>query len=227
MKKTKALSIALAALTVSAVAASVSAADYYVDPGYELPDVSEGEQYKEGNTNASPAPTPGTGSSEGSTSASKAKPSTTLSNVAVDRAINSGKAVKASYQKAAIKSSSMAALAKKADSVLKVETARYSISIKGDSVTDAKNIDLGMKITKDSGKGALIIRTAQAGSYGCTVSMSVPAKIYEQAGVDLSKAAIYSINVETGEVVKLQDVEVDADGNIVFDITDGGTYVIL
>lgn len=218
MKKSQAMSALAAVLAVSAMAASVSAADYAQDPSFVLPDIGG---FKAGNASESPAP------SADSSSSTSAKVSTVISDRSVTQAIKKGTTIKASYKQASIKASAVATLAKTEGAVLKLSTARYNISISADSVTDAKDIDLGMKITKDSKKGALIIRTNQSGDYGCTVTMSVPAKIYEQAGVDLSKAAVYSIDTASKTVVKISDVEVDGDGNIVIDLTAGGTYVIL
>lgn len=216
MKKAKAMSIFAAALLASSMAVSVNAADYAEDPGYTLPETG----YKTGTTGETPAPA---SSSTGTSSTAKAV--TTVSTKSVEKAIANGTTITASYTKAAVKASAMAALAKSEDATLKISTKRYGIEIASSSVTEAKDVDFGIKITKNSKKGALILRTNQTDSYGCTVKLSLPAKVYDQAGVDIENAAIYQI--VDGKAVKVADVEVDEDGNIVFEITDGGTYVIL
>lgn len=218
MKKTKAMSIFAAALMVTSIAASVSAADYAEDPGFLLPDVTPG--FKTGNTGATPV------TSGSASESAAAKVATAINSRSITAAIKRGTAVKASYKKADIKAAAMAALAK-AKGVLKVTTARYDVEIDAASITEATDIDLAIKITKDSSKGALILRTAQAGSYGCTVKVCIPAKIYDQAGVDVSEASVYCIDTASKSAEKLGAVEVDGDGNIVLELTEGGTLVIL
>lgn len=221
MKKTKAMSVFAAALLASSMVVSVSAADYVDDPGYILPDISGN---KTGNTGATPVTSE---TAESGSSSSAAKETTVISESSVENAIADSKPIVASYKDAAVKSTAVAALAKAEDAVLTVVTKRYTVEIESSSVTEAKDVNLAMKFTKDSKKGALIIKTAQKDSFGCTVKMSVPAKVYEQAGVDLSKAAVYKIDSKTKKAVKVADIELDEDGNILFEITDGGNYVIL
>lgn len=218
MKKTKAMSVFAAALLASSMVVSVSAADYVDDPGYILPDINGN---KTGNTGATPS------TSATAESGSAAKETTVISESSVEKAIADSKPIVASYKDAVVKSTAVAALAKAEDAVLTVVTKRYTVEIESSSVTEAKDVNLAMKFTKDSKKGALIIKTEQKGDFGCTVKMSVPSKVYEQAGVDLSKAAVYKIDSKTKKAVKVADIELDEDGNILFEITDGGNYVIL
>ncbi len=228
MKKTKAMGILSAAVLTVSMAATVNAADYAVKPDYTLP--------KHEPIVSAPVTTP-SASEETSSSVytsmtemyniSFKSVATTISDSSVKSAINRGKPIVASYDRANVKRSAVAELAGSTGSVLTVVTKRYAVEIAADSVTDAKDISLAMKITKDSNKGALIIRTQQKGSFGCTVSMSVPAKIYAQAGVDLDSAAVYKIIDGTKTAVKVCDIGIDSNGNITFDITDGGSYVIL
>lgn len=214
MKKSKVISVLAAAVLASSAAVSVSAVDY----GVALPLVT-----RPGSTGETPAPST-TVSADGTTTTVAAHENTVVSANSVARAAASGKAISASYSDAAVKSNAIAALAKVDGGVLNVKTKRFTVSISADSITEVKDINLGMKITKNSKKGALILRTKQKGSYGCTVEMAIPAKIYEQAGVDLDKAQVYTINDGKAEVYS--DVQV-SNGDIVFDITDGGTYIIL
>ncbi len=218
MKMTKAISIASAAVLAASMAVSVSAADYADTPNYILPEVQLNPGGADGST---PAPS----TDNAASSSSSAAVSTVVSENNVERAIANSKPVKVSYKEAAIKSNAIAALAKKADAVLKVETKRYTMEIASDSVTEAKDIDLGIKITKNSKKGALILKTNQKGEYGCTIKMSIPAKIYEQSGVDLDKASVYI--VKDGKAVKLGAVELDDNGNIILEISEGGQIIIL
>lgn len=232
MKKTKALSICAAALMVSAVAASVGATDYSSDPGYTLPDYTPSTNSTTNNrvgTGESPAPSTDSSSDSSSDSASDTttKVATTISTSDVSAAIAEGTAITASSTQAAIKSTAIAELASTEGATLTVVTSKFTVTIDSSSVTDAKDIDLGMKITKNSDKGALILSTAQSGEYGCTVKMAIPAKVYEQAGVDLSKAAVYVVDPETGKAVKYADLELDEDGNIILEIVEGGKYIIL
>lgn len=252
MKKMKVMSLFAAALMIFSTASAVGAADYAADPHYPLPVIpgfgGSAPTGQQGTLTPSITPS-SSGSSSGT--GSNASVATVISDRTVTAAIKRGTAIRASYNKAFLKASSMAALAKSKGAVLKIATARYNIEIDADSVTEAKDIDLAMRFTryckdKDTNKvcsyckergiddkcdrckrSALIIRTAQSGDYGCTVRMSIPSKIYKQTCLDESKASVYKINSKTKKYVKVSDIEIDKNGNIVFEITDGGTYVIL
>lgn len=215
MKKSKVMSIVAAAVLASCTAVSVNAMDY----GVANPLVT-----RPGNTNASPAPANPGSSSTGS---SAAKAPTVVNSRSVAKAAATGKPIKASASNAEVKSNAVAALAKVEGGTLNVKTSRFSVSIAAESVTETKDINLGIKMTKSSKAGALILKTVQKGEYGCTLKMSVPSKIYEQAGVDLDSAMVYVVDPETKMATPFCEIEVDADGNITFDITDGGNYIIL
>lgn len=220
MKKSKVMSIVAAAVLASCTAVSVNAMDY----GVANPIVT-----RPGNTNATPAPANPESSSSGSSStgSSAAKETTVVSTNSVARAAATGKAIKASANNAEVKSNAVAALAKVEGGTLNVKTSRFSVSIAADSVTEVKDINLGIKMTKSSKAGALILKTVQKGEYGCTLKMSIPSKIYSQAGVDLDSAMVYVVDPETKKATPFCEIEVDDNGNITFDITDGGNYIIL
>ena len=223
MKKSKVMSIVAAAVLASCTSVSVNAMDY----GVANPIVT-----RPGNTNATPAPsnTPSSGSSSGTSSSgssSQGKAATVVNSRSVAKAAATGKPITASASNAEVKSNAVAALAKVEGGTLNVKTSRFSVSIAAESVTETKDINLGIKMTKSSKAGALILKTVQKGEYGCTLKMSVPSKIYEQAGVDLDSAMVYVVDPETKMATPFCEIEVDADGNITFEITDGGNYIIL
>lgn len=220
MKRAKALSAIIAAIMISGTAVSVSAADYGSDPGYTPPPVSSpvGRPVDPGAAAA--------GVSQSSPNMPAVKYSEVTSR-AITVALETGAAVPIKSGKAAVKSSSLAQLAKKEEAVLRFEANRFTAEIEASSVIDPKNIDIGLNITKNSSRGALIIKTRQRGEYGCTVKYSIPAKIYEQAGVDLSKAAVYVVDRRTGVAVLYSQLDIDEDGNIVFEVFEGGDFIIL
>lgn len=216
MKKSKVMSIVAAAVLASCTAVSVNAMDYgVVNPIVTRP----------GNTNATPAPANPGSSSSGSSSTGKE--TTVVSTNSVARAAATGKAIKASANNAEVKSNAIAALAKVEGGVLNVKTSRFTVSIAADSVTDVKDINLGIKMTKSSKAGALILKTVQKGEYGCTLKIAIPAKIYEQAGLDLSSAMVYVVDPSTKKATIFSEFAVDDNGNLTFEITEGGNYIIL
>lgn len=213
MKKSKALGTLIAAIMITGAIPAVSAADYGRDPGYTAPSVPSNV--------GKPSDT-----GSGSTAGTPAKRSdVTMRSVTV--ALEKGTPVPIYSGKAAVKSNSIAQLAKKEGAVLTFKANRFTAEIASSSVTDPKNIDIGLEITKNTNRGALIIKTKQKGEYGCTVKYSVPAKIYEQAGIDLSTAAVYVVDRRTGLAEFYSLLELDDEGNIAFELYEGGSYIIL
>ena len=224
MKKSKALSALMAAIIITGMAAGASAADYGVDPGYTAPAVPSSVGRPVDPAAAAVVRNENTGSSVTVANESVTK---TVTNRAVTVALEKGVPIRISSGIAAVKSNALAQLAKKGAGVLKFTANRFTAEIESSSVIDAKNIDIGLAITKNTSRGALILKTRQKGEYGCTVKYSIPAKIYTQAGVDLATAAVYQVNRRTGLAEFYAPLARDSDGNIVFEIYEGGNYIIL
>lgn len=251
MKKSKALSALIAAMMITGMAVSVNAADYAVNPGYtppvvtspvgkpttpptvadsSTPPVSKGPSGPSNSGRPVDSVSSSSGTQNNNTSSGQPTEQRTASTVtsrAVAVALEKGTPIKIHSAIAAIKSNSLAQLAKVRNGVLKFTANRFTAEIEASSVIDAKNIDIGLAITKNTSHNALILKTRQKGDFGCTVKYSIPLKIYSQAGVDLSKVSLYLINRRTGVAELYSPVEIDKDGNIVFEIYEGGTYVIL
>lgn len=224
MKKSKALSALMAAIMITGMAAAASAADYGNNPGYTAPAVPSSVGRPVDPAAASVVRTENTGSNVTAANDTVTK---TVTNRAVTVALEKGVPIRISSGIAAVKSNALAQLAKKGEGVLKFTANRFTAEIESSSVIDAKNIDIGLAITKNTSRGALILKTRQKGEYGCTVKYSIPAKIYTQAGVDLSSAAVYQVNRRTGVAEFYSPLALDSDGNIVFEIYEGGNYIIL
>ncbi len=225
MKKSKALSALMAAIMITGMSAAASAADYGEDPGYVAPVVPSSV----GKPNYDPAAAAVVRSENTDSNVTVANDSVTktVTNRAVTVALEKGVPIQISSGIAAVKSNALAQLAKKGEGVLKFTANRFTAEIESSSVIDAKNIDIGLAITKKTDRGALILKTRQKGEYGCTVKYSIPAKIYAQAGVDLATAAVYQVNRRTGRAEFYAPLALDSEGNIVFEIYEGGNYIIL
>lgn len=208
----------------SSACAAVAAADYVFTPTYDLPprieyDLPPAKPVAPGsnnNTNSSIANIEGF---------SPSKPINVADKEAVSRSLRLNKPLYASYEKAQIKSNALAYLARKKNKSLKVITKRYSVTIDGSTVTEAKDIDLGIQMTKKTEVGAMILRTSQKGSYGCTLSLTIEPKYYKQCGISVSDAHLYY--VEGSTVSDMGAVQLDKNGNINFSIKKGGKYIIL
>ncbi|MDE6591494.1 MAG: hypothetical protein K2K57_00320 [Oscillospiraceae bacterium] len=225
MKKSKVLSALMAAIMITGMAAAASAADYGTDPGYTAPIVPSSVGRPIDPAAAAVVRQDSTDNS--SVTVANDTVTKTVTNRAVTVALEKGVPIKISSAVAAVKSNALAQLAKKGEGVLKFTANRFTAEIESSSVIDAKNIDIGLAITKNTDRRALILKTRQKGEYGCTVKYSIPAKIYTQAGVDLAYAAVYQVNRRTGIAEFYAPLELDADGNIVFEVYEGGNYIIL
>lgn len=230
MKKNRLMNILAASLIISSVAASVNAADYAVKPEYSLPVVKPSTVVPSIVTTVTPAPqkkpqvlTP----MEQQFGVSFENKLNVIEDSNVISAIENNQAIAASYKSAVVKASAVAALGNSIDSELRVVTKRYVVEIASDTVFEAKDINLSMSISKDSSKRALVIRTAQKDSFGCVVKMIIPKSIYKQSNLDEEESVIYRINPTTGKAVRITDIQYDSDGNIVFDMYEGGSYIIL
>lgn len=216
----KLLSAGAAILLTCALAASAGAADYSNNPNYPLPGNGS-------NTSSSkPDPTkkierlPEQGTS-------LKNPAVLITKESVTKAIENDEPIYASYETAEVKSNAMAALARTNLGRLTVITKRYTVTIDSDTVTEAKDISLAMKVTKNSKRGAMIIRTEQKGSFGCTLNVTFEAKYYSQCGVDLNTAHVYRIDPETKEVEDMGKVQLDSQGRIEISMTSGGKYIVM
>ncbi|MGN0666043.1 MAG: hypothetical protein ACI4KF_05905 [Huintestinicola sp.] len=224
----KRFSAAIAAIMALTLSMGVYAADYNTDPGYDrplIPSQPEKPSYS-GSFNAASSPG-STESNSGPKGSSMENPTELISGRFAESAIESGDPIYASYKQAVVKSSIMGKLARTYGGVLNVITKRYSIDIKASSVTEAKDIDLGMTLTKNTKYGALFIKTAQEGSYGCTLNMRVAPKYFNQAKVDIKKAHLYYIVPEKNSLVDLGEIVLDDNANIVVTMSVGGKYVIM
>lgn len=209
----KGFSVILAAVIAASMAVSVSAADYSKNPGYSLPPAKPSSDTDKNNS-----VTP-----EGS---SLANPFEMMEKKDIRTAVAKGEPVYASYETAQLKANAMNMLAGKDGGVLTVITKRYTAVIDGDSITEAKDISLAIKMTKSEAQGAMILRTEQKGSFGCTVDIHIPAKYYTQCGIDLKNAHVYYVDGDKN-VNDMGAVAFDDDGNIVISMTDGGKYIIM
>ncbi len=225
----KKISAVLAAAAIAAsMSASVFATDYSSDPQYPLPSYG-------GSSENHSRPMPGGEKNNPNVKIERpAAEGTDLSNPTklitkddVLDAIESDSPIYASYESATVKSNAMAALARTKFGKLTVITKRYTATIDSESVTEAKDIDLGMSITKVSKRGAMIVRTNQAGSFGCTVNVTVSSKYYSQCGVDLNSAHTYYIDTATKDVVDMGAVKLDSEGNILISMVNGGKYIVM
>lgn len=209
----KGFSVIMAAVIAASMAVSVSAADYSKNPGYTLspavPSSSSGQN--------------GTRSPAGS---SLANPLEVIEKKDIRAAVAKGEPIYASYETAQLKANAMAMLAGRNGGVLTVITKRYTAVIDGDSITEAKDISLAIKMTKAEAQGAMVLRTEQIGSFGCTVDIHIPAKYYTQCGIDLKNAHVYYVD-EDKNVNDTGALVFDDDGNIVVSMTYGGKYIIM
>lgn len=205
----KALSVFAAAIIAASMAASASAADYSQNPGYTAP--------------PKPAAPVNNTVPEGS---DPSVPLEVIDKKNIRAAVAKGKPVYASYETAQLKANAMAMLAGKNGGVLTVITKRYTAVIDGDSITEAKDISLAIKMTKAEEQGAMVLRTGQQGSFGCTVDIHISAKYYTQCGIDLKNAHVYYVDADKN-VNDMGAVVFDDDGNIVVTMTDGGKYIIM
>lgn len=206
----KGLSVMLAAVIAASMAVSVSASDYSENPGYTAPP-------------AVPSVPVNNNAPKGSDSSN---PLEIIEKKDIKAAVAKGEPVYASYETAQLKANAMAMLAGKDGGVLTVITKRYTAVIDGDSVTDAKNISLAIKMTKAVEQGAMVLRTEQQGSFGCTVDIHISAKYYTQCGIDLKNAHVYYVDADKN-VNDMGAVAFDDDGNIVVSMTEGGKYIIM
>lgn len=206
----KGLSVILAAVIAASMAVSVSASDYSENPGYTAPP-------------AVPSVPVNNNAPKGSDSSN---PLEIIEKKDIKAAVAKGEPVYASYETAQLKANAMAMLAGKDGGVLTVITKRYTAVIDGDSVTDAKNISLAIKMTKAVEQGAMVLRTEQQGSFGCTVDIHISAKYYTQCGIDLKNAHVYYVDADKN-VNDMGAVAFDDDGNIVVSMTEGGKYIIM
>ena len=215
----KLLSAGAAILLTCALAASAGAADYSNNPNYPLPG-------NDSNTSSRPDPTqkierlPEQGTS-------LKNPAELITKESVANAIENDEPIYASYETAKVKSNAMAALARTNLGRLTVITKRYTVTIDADTVTEAKDISLAMNITKNTKRGAMIIRTEQEGSFGCTLNVTFEAKYYSQCGVDLNTAHVYRIDPETKKVEDMGKVHLDSQGRIEISMTEGGKYIVV
>ena len=208
------ISVFSAAVIAASMAVTVSAADYSSNPGYSLPPSKPSVSV---NNNDSKKPKPGTALSN---------PLEVMSKKDIAVAVAKGEPVYASYETAQLKANAVAMLAGKDGGTLTVVTKRYTAVIDGDSVTDAKDISLAIKMTKSTEQGAMILRTAQQGEFGCTVELHISAKYYSQCDIDLGSAHVYYVD-ENKNVIDMGAVEFDNDGNIVFEMSEGGKFIIM
>lgn len=209
----KSISVFAAAVIAASMAASVSAADYSRNPGYDLPPASaSGTVNKNDNT-----PAPGK---------SLTNPLEIIEKKNIKTAVAKGEPVYASYETAQLKANAMNMLAGKDGGVLTVVTKRYTAVIDGDSVTKAKDISLAIKMTKSRAQGAMVLRTEQQDSFGCTVDIHISAKYYTQCGINLKTAHVYYVDKDKN-VNDMGALNFDDDGNIVVSMTEGGKYIIM
>lgn len=209
----KGFSVIMAAVIAASMAVSVSAADYSKNPGYTLPPAVPSSSSGQN----------GTGSPVGS---SLANPLEVIEKKDIRAAVAKGEPIYASYETAQLKANAMAMLAGRNGGVLTVITKRYTAVIDGDSITEAKDISLAIKMTKAEAQGAMVLRTEQIGSFGCTVDIHIPAKYYTQCGIDLKNAHVYYVD-EDKNVNDTGALVFDDDGNIVVSMTYGGKYIIM
>ena len=215
----KSFSVILAAVIAASMTVSVSAADYSHDPGYTLPLGSTSTS----SGSSAPAESKNKTVPAGS---SPANPIEIMEKKDIRAAVRSGEPVYASYETAQLKANAMAMLAGKNGGTLTVVTKRYTAVIGGDSVTEAKDISLAIKMTKAEEQGAMVLRTEQQGSFGCTVEIHISAKYYTQCGIDLKNAHVYYVD-ENKNVNDMGALGFDDDGNIVVSMTSGGKYIIM
>lgn len=208
----KGISVILAAVMTASMAASVSAADYSKNPCYTLPPTTTSAPVN--NNTTSPAGT------------SLSNPLEVIEKKNIRAAVAKGEPVYASYETAQLKANAMAMLAGKDGGILTVVTKRYTAVIDGKSVTKAKDISLAIKMTKSEAQGAMILRTEQKGSFGCTVDIHISAKYYTQCGIDLKNAHVYYVD-DDKNVNDMGALNFDDEGNIVVSMTDGGKYIIM
>ncbi|MGN0641712.1 MAG: hypothetical protein ACI4JJ_01080 [Huintestinicola sp.] len=218
----KSIAAISAAVLAFSLSASVFAADYSKDPGYPGSPSSF-------NTPDKPSKPSDNSSNNEIPQAGKSfeNPAKLITASMVNDAIENGTPIYASYETASMKSSAMAALAKSKGGKLKVVTKRYTVTMDSDFVTEPKDISLAMELTKNTEHGALFVKTEQQDSFGCTLSITIKPKYYNQAEVNIEKARVYRIDNKTKSAEDMGPVSVDKNGNIVFSIKDGGKYVIM
>lgn len=224
----KIVSVLTAAVLSTAMAASVSATDYGNTPSYPLPPSSSTP------SGLRPAGTPYTNVTRDPNAVTLSRPGKGLDNPLtlvtkkyVTDAVAKDQPIYASYENAEIKSNAMAVLARTRFGVLKVITRRYSVTINSESITELKDINLAMDITKNSKYGAMIIRTKQEGSFGCQVGMAVAPKYYLQCGVDLTKAHVYYVDPDTNMVHDMGGVKINENAEVLINMTSGGKYIVM
>ncbi|MCI7768073.1 MAG: hypothetical protein MSJ26_08885 [Oscillospiraceae bacterium] len=215
MKMKKYLSVFAAVLIAASMAASAGAADYSSDPAYPAP--PSNPTAPSGNNDSLYTPAPGK---------DPENPISVVDKSSVSNALRSNSPIYASYEDAGLRADGLALLANREGSVLTVETKRYTAVIRGETVTEAKDISLAIKMTKSTDRGALILRTEQQGEFGCTADIIISPKYYNQCGVDLTKAHLYFID-ENKQVNDMGKIILDDDGNIVISMTVGGKYIVM
>lgn len=223
----KLISAVTAIILTVAMAASAGAADYVNPPQYTLPSAPAAPSAPSKPSAPANPTMPNDYKKPPAKGTDISNPHTVLTKNNVADAIADGEAVYASYEQADIKSNAIAALARTNLGQLKVITKRYTATIDSSSVTEAKDISLAVKMTKNTKRGAMILRTEQEGEFGCTVTLTISAKYYSQCGVDLNKANVYYIDPVTKKVTNLGKVQLDSEGNISLSMTTGGKYIIM
>ena len=213
MKKYQAM-LAAAAMAVS-MAASAGAADYSAPPSYPLPPSTP-------STPSAPASTV----NQPAAGTTPENPVSVIDKRGVSSALRSNSPIYASYRDAGLRADAMSLLANREGSVLRVETKRYTVVIRGETVTKPQDISLAIKMTKSTKQGAMILRTEQQGEFGCTADIIISAKYYTQCGIDLNNAHVYFVD-EDKQVNDMGEIVIDKDGNIVVSMTEGGKYIIM
>lgn len=225
----KILSAVCAAVLAASLGVSAFAADYSVAPSYPAPPSVGSSSGSGSSNNYDPTATPARSdtSPEAAVGGSLSNPAELITKEYIEKNAEKGTPVYASYENAVVKANAMASLARTVLGKLNVVTKRYTAVINANTVTEAKDVNLAITMTKSVKYGALFINTVQEGSFGCTVELHIPAKCYTQAKINLSEAHIYYYDETSRTAVDLGEIDFDDDGYIVVSMTDGGRYVIM
>lgn len=208
-------SAALAAVVAASAAVSAGAADYYTAPSYDPANVVITDRSSASTSDSSTSTTPAANTSDEKEATVPAEDVKAIDGT--------------------VKESDIAAIAKSGETATFEQTSgdiTYTVTIDGDSVTDAKDIKLGMDITVASDSyagvevpaGAIIIAPEQKGDFGMTLEITIPASALKDIDVDL--AELYYIS-DDGEVTLVPGgLSVNDDGSVTIAISHASAYVI-
>lgn len=205
-----------AAVTLSLFTVSVSAASgYATDPGYSVPkpiDKTSTDKAEEANV------------------------VTAVSEQAINDAITSGTPIQIG-DSSKITKDALATIIEAGKPVTFETKDGVSLEIDPASITDsAREIDLSMEVSlyskaaqvSDTVKvpaNSIVINPTASGEFGFTISITIPAQMLKDAGLNGNNVKLYYID-DNGNVTDLGKAKLNSDGSVSFPISHASQYVL-